>query len=297
MILDFRSSSWQIGRPTQRKRYTLSYSDILGKRASLRLQRLLAPNLLWNQERYARVLISYLEAKPGARWLEAGCGRRILPDGLIGLEGVAVGKAGCVVGMDVDWHGLRSHRCVDKRVCASLVEIPFADESFDVVGCNMVAEHVADPGRCMSELARVLKPEGILLIHTPNLHNYMVFLRHTLGNLLPRRWLLNVIQASEKRDADDIFPTLYRMNSRRRLQRLASDFGLETDALEFLSGQRPFFNFFLPLALVQILILRALTLPALRRFQSTILIALRKSAAADAAVNREGRRPDVVAVT
>jgi SAM-dependent methyltransferase len=258
---------------------TLSYSNLLGRRASLRLQRFLIPGLVWNQERYANLLLASLDAKPGSRWLEAGCGRRVLPDGLIALEEAAIAKAGVVVGVDADPHGLASHRSVHKLVSASLQQIPFPDVSFDLVGCNMVAEHLSDPRACLSEMARVLSPGGVLLIHTPNLHNYMVFLKHTVGRFLPRRWLLGLIRASEGRAGDDVFPTLYRMNSAGKLQQLGRDLGLHAEVLEFLPSPRPFFGFFAPLAFFQIVLTRILNVGPLQRFQPTILVALRKPVA------------------
>jgi glycosyltransferase involved in cell wall biosynthesis/SAM-dependent methyltransferase len=47
---------------------------------------------------------------------------------------------------------------------------PYADASFDTVLCCELIEHLfADPMHMMSEINRILKPEGYLLITTPNL--------------------------------------------------------------------------------------------------------------------------------
>lgn len=45
--------------------------------------------------------------------------------------------------------------------------IPFADGSFDAVIAQAVLEHVADPFRCVDEIHRVLKPEGLVYAETP----------------------------------------------------------------------------------------------------------------------------------
>jgi SAM-dependent methyltransferase/uncharacterized protein YbaR (Trm112 family) len=46
-------------------------------------------------------------------------------------------------------------------------DLPFADESFDVVLCQAVLEHVVDPPRVAAEIARVLRPGGIVLSEIP----------------------------------------------------------------------------------------------------------------------------------
>jgi SAM-dependent methyltransferase len=53
------------------------------------------------------------------------------------------------------------------KVKMDLHDIPFPDNSFDVVFCNHVLEHVNDDVRCMQEIRRVLKPEGFALCQSP----------------------------------------------------------------------------------------------------------------------------------
>ena len=48
---------------------------------------------------------------------------------------------------------------------ASALEIPYDDESFDIVWTEHVQMNIADKNRFYSEIARVLKPEGSLLFH------------------------------------------------------------------------------------------------------------------------------------
>jgi SAM-dependent methyltransferase len=53
------------------------------------------------------------------------------------------------------------------KVKMDLHDIPFEDNSFDVVFCNHVLEHVNDDVRCMQEIRRVLKPNGLALCQSP----------------------------------------------------------------------------------------------------------------------------------
>ena len=45
-------------------------------------------------------------------------------------------------------------------------ELPFGDASFDVVVANHMLYHVPDPDQGVAELARVLRPDGVLLAAT-----------------------------------------------------------------------------------------------------------------------------------
>jgi 2-polyprenyl-3-methyl-5-hydroxy-6-metoxy-1,4-benzoquinol methylase len=47
-------------------------------------------------------------------------------------------------------------------------KLQFKDGQFDVVSCIEVIEHLENPRQIVRDLARVLKPEGILVLTTPN---------------------------------------------------------------------------------------------------------------------------------
>lgn len=53
------------------------------------------------------------------------------------------------------------------KVKMDIHQIPFADNTFDVVLCNHVLEHVNDDIRAMSEIRRVLKPGGFSILQVP----------------------------------------------------------------------------------------------------------------------------------
>jgi len=55
-------------------------------------------------------------------------------------------------------------------VAAAGESLPFPDQSFDVVICDNVVDHAESPARIVRELARVLKPAG-LLYFTVNVHH------------------------------------------------------------------------------------------------------------------------------
>src|SRR3954470_12538178 len=49
-----------------------------------------------------------------------------------------------------------------------VTDLKFADESFDLIMCNHVLEHVPDDRRAMNELARVLKRGGAAILQVPD---------------------------------------------------------------------------------------------------------------------------------
>lgn len=88
--------------------------------------------------------------------------------------GVAILKrtADHVTGVDVDVDAASEAQAVcDDKAAVLLADglgLPFADESFDVVTSFETLEHLYERAKFLSELHRVLKPNGVLLLSTPN---------------------------------------------------------------------------------------------------------------------------------
>ena len=53
------------------------------------------------------------------------------------------------------------------RVRMDITDMPFRDESFDVIICNHVLEHIVDDRRAMGELLRILRPGGWAVLMVP----------------------------------------------------------------------------------------------------------------------------------
>jgi ubiquinone/menaquinone biosynthesis C-methylase UbiE len=98
----------------------------------------------------------------GKRCLDAGCGG--------GRASVLMAECGAaeVVGLDLSERNVETcrmraaQRGLDQCsfVQGSLLDVPFEDESFDIVWSNGVLHHTEDPDRTLRELTRVLKPGG-----------------------------------------------------------------------------------------------------------------------------------------
>lgn len=111
-----------------------------------------------------RLLGALLGDVTGRAVLDAGCG-----DGTFALELARRGAA--VAGVDADGDMIAQARETARatgflvRFEAGRIEaLPFPDASFDAVVAVTVLCLIADPARAMAEMARVLKPGGILVV-------------------------------------------------------------------------------------------------------------------------------------
>jgi len=106
-----------------------------------------------------------------------GCG-----EGVFAGELAAAGAD--VVGIDVADEPLRRARLrhpeLDLRVVDGEDAWALPDAAFDVVWAGEVIEHVADTARWLSEVRRVLRPHGTLLLTTPG-HDRLGMLRLALS--------------------------------------------------------------------------------------------------------------------
>jgi SAM-dependent methyltransferase len=95
-----------------------------------------------------------------ARLLDAGCGSgRTLDD---------LARFGRVEGLDIDARAVRAAHGRGHDVwLADIQQIPLPDRCFEVVTCLDVLEHVPDDRRALSELLRVTRPGGTLVVTVP----------------------------------------------------------------------------------------------------------------------------------
>lgn len=111
--------------------------------------------------------IDLSEAFAGNRCLDAGCGG--------GRATILMAEAGAseVVALDLSQTNIETTRTrARQRGCAnvvaqraSLLEVPFDDESFDVVWSNGVLHHTGGTDASLTEIARVLKPGGWMWLY------------------------------------------------------------------------------------------------------------------------------------
>lgn len=90
-----------------------------------------------------------------------------------------------------DWAASPHPGARSADVVADLTALPLDDDTFDVVLCTEVLEHVGEPQAALGEIARVLRPGGRLLLTVPFVmelheepHDYFRYTPHALRRLL-----------------------------------------------------------------------------------------------------------------
>jgi len=64
--------------------------------------------------------------------------------------------------------------------------LPFGDEAFDVVLCEQILEHLDDPAAAVAEIARVLRPGGLLVAGVPTFPPLVAGLRDLAAGIVSR---------------------------------------------------------------------------------------------------------------
>lgn len=175
--------------------------------------------------RLERAILEHVESKSSV--LDIGCGRTA-PN----LR-TLVGRAGALTGID-----LVEFECEDDRLRLIKTDVShmpeIADESIDVAYSRSVMEHVEAPDRAFREIHRVLRPGGVYIFLTPSLYDY----GSIVASLVPNSLHPAIVRRVEGRAEADVFPTRFRANTRRAIERLTRDAGLKIKTFEY-TGQYP----------------------------------------------------------
>lgn len=108
-------------------------------------------------------------------------------------------------------------------------DIPFNDNSFDVVYSFGVLMHTPDTARAFSEIKRVLRPEGVAIISIYNRHSFFFWLHTFLAcgvlklGFLTKGWR-RVLSEIEFRSAKNSAVPLVKVYSRAKLLKFCQQF-------------------------------------------------------------------------
>jgi SAM-dependent methyltransferase len=140
--------------------YTSSAVDFMSRRSA---------------DRQARFVLPLL--KSGQRLLDIGCGPGTITVGLAKI--VAPGEVTAIDLAESQLELARQRAAQNKIqnarfISGSIYELPFADNTFDVVFCHTLFEHLKEPVLALREIRRVLKPGGITALRSPDWGGFIV---------------------------------------------------------------------------------------------------------------------------
>jgi len=129
--------------------------------------------------------------------LDVGCG--------LGYSLHVFKKKFNTIGIDISEFAIRSH--INKKfttIIMSAEALGFKDNSFNVINCFDVIEHLNNPNAFLKDAYRILKNGGVMLISTPNVKSLAVeklgnrwhgFLDKTHVSLMsPEKWISSLLK-------------------------------------------------------------------------------------------------------
>jgi len=112
------------------------------------------PSFRWIKER--------ISVPPGGKLLEAGCGDGHLLNYFCrnGFTGIGIDLTHYALKIAMERYNKNNYINTDLRA------LSFKTESFDVITCFNVIEHIGEQDKVMEEFRRIMKPGGVLIIGT-----------------------------------------------------------------------------------------------------------------------------------
>lgn len=168
------------------------------------------------------LVLEYLVPLEGKRVLEIACGRGGFTKLLAARGAIVVGADFSRIALQIAQRKIsptsRTKFHVDLAQ-ADAQQLPFANESFDVVISCETIEHLLDPLSSLKEMARVCRADGLLYLTTPNYFNamglYHIYTRARRGKASP--------SGGQPFDRIFLFPKVRRMFRRAGWEIIYSD--------------------------------------------------------------------------
>lgn len=204
--------------------------------------------------------------EPGSLILDLGAG--------VGSSVKLGAKVASVVGVD-SASAITENSGVAHRVRGRAPYLPFRNDTFDLVLCDWVVEHLEDPETVAAEVMRVLTPGGYFAFRTGNLFHYS----YALAASTP--YWFHRMAANRARglqgSLSDPHPTYYRMNTPRAVWRSMKKAGFVEGRVRMVEAEPSYLMFSVPSFFLGLAYERLVNrVPKLARFRACILACFRK---------------------
>jgi SAM-dependent methyltransferase len=184
---------------------------------------------------YYEALVGGLVSK-STDWIDVGGGQSLFPSNA-SLAQTLSRRARRLVGVDPSENISANPYLHERMQCR--IEDYQTDARFDLATLRMVAEHITEPRRLIRSLQRLLCPGGLVVILTPYLWSPSTM----MSRLLPFTLHAPIVRFFWGADDDDVFPTVYQMNTRKQLAGLFKDSGFQEQYFAYLDDLAIFGRF------------------------------------------------------
>jgi SAM-dependent methyltransferase len=177
----------------------------------------------WDDRLFRQIILNRLS--PSMVILDLGAGAGIIRQ--MNFRGLAAR----VCGIDLDSR-VEKNPYLDEGRIADAGDIPYSNETFDLVFCDNVFEHLDQPQVVFNEIARILKPGGVFMFKTPNRWHYMPL----IARLSPHGFHQFVNRLRGRAEVDT-FPTRYQVNTLSDVELFAQMTGFNVENIERIEGR------------------------------------------------------------
>jgi SAM-dependent methyltransferase len=132
------------------------------------------------------------------------------------------------VGMDLALDEIRANGDLDDLIVADGAALPFGSGAFDIIISKTAIEHMKDPAQFFEDVCRILKPGGRFVWATSNIRSVPIVVSY-LTPIIVHKWVYKKLFGNEL--ALEQFPTYYRANTQRKIERKLASAGFAKIAI------------------------------------------------------------------